>query len=55
MEFAEPLPRTNGVLALTGWLQYGDASVNIAVSQNSSVAVEPPRLQAEEGKGQWTD
>jgi len=41
------------VLALTGWLQYGDASRNIAMSQNAALKVVPPRLEAEDGKGRW--
>jgi hypothetical protein len=35
------------VLALTGWLQYGSASIDIAISQNTSLAVVPPTLEAE--------
>ncbi len=34
------------ILALTGWLQYGDASTNIAVSQGAAEAL-PPRLEVE--------
>ncbi len=34
------------ILALTGWLQYGDASTNIAVSQGAAMAL-PPRLEVE--------
>lgn len=41
------------VLALTGWIQYGDASVNIASSQNASLAVIPPKLEAETANGKW--
>lgn len=41
------------VLALTGWIQYGDASVNIASSQNASLAVIPPKLEAETADGAW--
>ncbi|MEM7052663.1 MAG: FG-GAP-like repeat-containing protein [Acidobacteriota bacterium] len=40
------------VLALTGWLQYGDASTNIAISQNPAVTAESPRLEVEVG-GEW--
>jgi hypothetical protein len=41
------------VLALTGWIQYGDASANIASSQNTSRPVMPPRLEAETADGTW--
>jgi Tfp pilus assembly protein PilF len=41
------------VLALTGWLQYGDASTNIALSQNKAVEMIPPALFAETGES-WT-
>lgn len=41
------------ILALTGWLQYGDASAQIALSQNGSVRVAPPFLEVEEPGGGW--
>jgi hypothetical protein len=41
------------VLALTGWIQYGDASVNIAASQNPCVEVIPPKLEAEIAENTW--
>ncbi|MCP5059985.1 MAG: tetratricopeptide repeat protein [bacterium] len=41
------------VMALTGWLQYGDASTNIAMSQNPSLVVVPPTLEMELQNGQW--
>jgi hypothetical protein len=49
LDTARPL-----VLALTGWIQYGDASANIASSQNASRPVIPPRLDVEETGGAWT-
>ncbi len=45
--------RRRPVLAATGWLQYGDASTNIALSQNPSVAVVPPTLEVETAGGAW--
>jgi len=42
------------VLALTGWLQYGDASTNIAMSQNSALTIIPPSLYAESVANGWT-
>ncbi len=41
------------VLALTGWLQYGQASTNIALSQSSRVEVIPPVLEVEAADGAW--
>jgi Tfp pilus assembly protein PilF len=41
------------VLAMTGWLQYGDASTNIALSQNPNVAVVPTTLDMETADGAW--
>lgn len=48
LESARPL-----VLALTGWLQYGDASTNIALSQNSALTIIPPTLEVERARGAW--
>ncbi len=42
------------VLALTGWLQYGDASTNIAMSQNRALTILPPTLSVETSADQWT-
>ncbi|MGB0715352.1 MAG: FG-GAP-like repeat-containing protein, partial [Phycisphaerae bacterium] len=39
-------------LALTGWLQYGDASTNIALSQQRAYPVIPPTFEARVD-GQW--
>ncbi len=41
------------VLALTGWLQYGDASTNVGMSQNSKLEVIPPKLEAKTADGDW--
>ena len=43
--------RGRPVLALTGWLQYGDASTNIALSQNRALTIVPPTLEAETSAG----
>lgn len=40
------------VLALTGWLQYGDASTNVAMSQDATLTVIPPTLEVE-APGGW--
>lgn len=48
MDASRPL-----VLALTGWRQYGQASGNIAASQNRSIAVIPPMLEFKAASGEW--
>ena len=49
-----PLPSDRHlVLALTGWLQYGDASVNIAASQSSTLPLIFPALEAQTADGNW--
>lgn len=53
MDFSEFDGARPWVLALTGWLQYGDASTNIALSQDSSLTVVPPTLFAESTAGEW--
>ncbi len=41
------------VLAMTGWLQYGDASRNIAMSQNPALTIISPALDAESASRGW--
>jgi hypothetical protein len=41
------------VLTLTGWLQYGDASTNIALSQSAREVVVPTTLEMESPHGSW--
>lgn len=41
------------VLALTGWLQYGDGSTNIALSQDRSLSIIPPTVEVESSTGNW--
>jgi tetratricopeptide (TPR) repeat protein len=41
------------VLTLTGWLQYGDASTNIALSQGADDIVIPTTLEMERANGDW--
>jgi hypothetical protein len=41
------------VLTLTGWLQYGDASTNIALSQSAQEIVVPTTLEMESAHGDW--
>jgi hypothetical protein len=53
LDFGALDPSRPLVLALTGWIQYGDASVNIASSQNASLAVIPPKLEVETAAGSW--
>ena len=46
-------PQRPLVLLLTGWLQYGDASTNIAASQNPSLKIIPPSLEVEIAPDRW--
>ncbi|MCH7886271.1 MAG: VCBS repeat-containing protein, partial [Planctomycetes bacterium] len=54
MDFGEIDPTQPLVLALTGWLQYGDASTNIALSQSSTLRIIPPALEAQSSTGKWS-
>ncbi|MFQ5461605.1 MAG: FG-GAP-like repeat-containing protein [Phycisphaerae bacterium] len=53
LEFESLHPGRPLVLALTGWLQYGDASTNIALSQAGQRIVAPPRLDVQTDDGIW--
>lgn len=55
LDFGPLDPGRPWVMALTGWLQYGDASTNIALSQHPGVTVMPPVLEAEVGTGTWVE
>ncbi len=52
IEFENFDPSQPLVLALTGWLMWGDASVNVAGGQNTSLANPFPRVEAEVN-GEW--
>jgi len=54
-DFGPLAPDRPLVLALTGWIEYGTASSNIALSQRDDVPVIFPTLQARDGLGQWHD
>jgi len=54
MDFGPIEPDQPNVLALTGWLQYGDASRNIAMSQNKSLTIISPTLEIETAPDVWT-
>jgi len=41
------------ILALTGWLQYGDGSTNISLGQNPDVIIIPPMLEVQATDGNW--
>jgi hypothetical protein len=54
MDFGQLDPAAENVLALTGWLRYGSAGVNIALSQNDRLSVIPPTLEAQTADGSWS-
>jgi tetratricopeptide (TPR) repeat protein len=53
LDFGPLDPARPLVLALTGWLQYGDASTNIAFSQSDAHRLVPPVLEVETASGRW--
>ena len=44
---------TNSYLFLRGWIYPTDASINVALSQQSSIALAPPSLDVRDAKGEW--
>ncbi|MSR47992.1 MAG: hypothetical protein EXS13_13190 [Planctomycetes bacterium] len=40
-------------LLLTGWLQWGDASVNLAIARSGTLRFLPPQLAVPDGSGGW--
>ena len=42
-------------LVLTGWLEWGDASVNLAIARSGSLEFLPPVLAVPDGAGGWRD
>lgn len=53
LDFGAPAHDRPLALLLDGWLQYGDASVNIAASQNPAMGNPFPRLSARTSDGVW--
>ena len=43
----------NSYLVLRGWIYPTDASINVALSQQSSIALAPPSLEVRDAKGAW--
>ncbi len=54
LDFGDLAAERPWMLALTGWLQYGDASTNIALSQDKSLTIIPPTLYAVTASGELT-
>jgi tetratricopeptide (TPR) repeat protein len=42
-------------LVMTGWLEWGDASVNLAIARTESLEFLPPQLSVPDGRGGWRD
>lgn len=53
MDFGPLDSSLSNILALTGWLQYGDGSTNIAMGQNPDVQIIPPMLEVQTADGNW--
>jgi len=41
------------MLYLTGWILYGDTSINVSLSQRRDLAAQAPVLEVPDGKGGW--
>jgi hypothetical protein len=58
LEFALPAAARDAArirLVMTGWLQWGDASVNLAIARSGNLEFLPPLLAVPDGAGGWRD
>ncbi|MDQ3698478.1 MAG: FG-GAP-like repeat-containing protein [Gemmatimonadota bacterium] len=54
LDLGEDAGRAGTFLFLRGWIYPTDASINVALSQQSELKVMSPRLEVRDAKGQWT-
>src|SRR5439155_9443787 len=53
LDLGEAAGRTRSFLFLRGWIYPTDASINVALSQQSSIKLAPPSLEVRHAKGSW--
>jgi Flp pilus assembly protein TadD len=53
MDLGESAGRPQSFLFLRGWIYPTDASINVALSQQSSIKVAPPSLEVRDANGRW--
>jgi Flp pilus assembly protein TadD len=53
LELGDVAGRPGTFLFLRGWIYPTDASINVALSQQSSITLAPPSLEVRDAKGEW--
>lgn len=53
LDLGEGAGRDGTFLFLRGWIYPTDASINVALSQQSSITVDPPSLEVRDTNGRW--
>ena len=53
LDLGDAAARPGARLFLRGWIYPTDASINVALSQQSAIAVRPPSLEVRNARGQW--
>ncbi|MGH7531616.1 MAG: FG-GAP-like repeat-containing protein, partial [Gemmatimonadales bacterium] len=54
LDLGEDAGRQGSVLVLRGWIYPTDASINVALSQQTDLAVQLPSLEVRDARGRWT-
>ena len=53
LDLADDVGRADSFLFLRGWIYPGDASINVAVSQQPALKPNAPSLEVRDGQGRW--
>src|SRR2546427_690022 len=53
LDLGEAADRARSFLFLRGWIYPTDASINVALSQQSSIKLASPSLEVRDAKGRW--
>ncbi len=54
LDLGEEAGRPGTLLLLRGWIYPTDASINVALSQQTRVRTQPPSLEVRDARGRWT-